>query len=109
MYPPVALGQLRISSSDFALGAKLVIPAGAIMWIPHHSVQNVSFNWDQPEEFLPGEMQKGSETYKLSLDHVIGGVVASITSALHLYYTYGMNILGVLKRKLRPAVQQFEH
>ena len=56
MYPPVALGQLRVSSSDFALGAQLVVPAGAIMWIPHHSMQNVSYNWDQPEKFLPGEM-----------------------------------------------------
>lgn len=55
MYPPVAIGQLRVSySHDIALGGQLIIPAGTVIWVPHHSIQNVSFNWDEPKKFLPG-------------------------------------------------------
>ena len=56
MYPPVAIGQMRVSySHDITLGGQLSIPAGTVLWVPHHSIQNVSFNWDQPQKFLPGE------------------------------------------------------
>ena len=56
MYPPVGIGQMRVSySHDITLGGKLSIPAGTVLWVPHHSIQNVSFNWDEPQKFTPGE------------------------------------------------------
>ncbi len=56
MYPPVAIGQLRVSySHDITLGGQLSVPAGTVLWVPHHSIQNVSFNWDEPQKFQPGE------------------------------------------------------
>ena len=56
MYPPVAIGQVRVSAShDITLGGRLRLPAGTVMWVPHHAIQNASFNWDQPAKFLPGE------------------------------------------------------
>ena len=56
MYPPVAIGQLRVSySHDITLGGQLNVPAGTVLWVPHHSIQNVSFNWDEPQIFQPGE------------------------------------------------------
>lgn len=56
MYPPVGIGQLRVSySHDITLGGQLSIPAGTVLWVPHHSIQNVSFNWDEPQKFLPGK------------------------------------------------------
>ena len=55
MYPPVAIGQMRVSySHDIVLGGQLSVPAGTVLWVPHHAMQNVSFNWDEPEKFLPG-------------------------------------------------------
>ncbi|CAL5224619.1 g7335 [Coccomyxa viridis] len=54
MYPPVGIGQIRVAEKhDIVLGGKLHIPAGTIMWIPHHAIQNVSFNWDDHDKFLP--------------------------------------------------------
>ena len=29
------------------------------MQVPHHAIQNVSFNWDDHDKFLPGEHAKG--------------------------------------------------
>jgi cytochrome P450 len=56
MYPPVAIGQVRISRAhDITLGGRLLIPAGTAIWVPHHAIQNVSFNWDDPDKFKPGE------------------------------------------------------
>ena len=56
MYPPVGIGQLRVSySHDITLGGQLNVPAGTVLWVPHHSIQNVSYNWDSPEKFQPGE------------------------------------------------------
>lgn len=56
MYPPVGIGQVRISTShDIMLADQLHIPAGTCIWVPHHAMQNASFNWDDPDKFLPGE------------------------------------------------------
>ena len=55
MYPPVGIGQVRISNShDITLADRLHIPAGTCIWVPHHAIQNASFNWDDPEKFMPG-------------------------------------------------------
>jgi cytochrome P450 len=57
MYPPVGIGQVRISTShDITLADQLHIPAGTCIWVPHHAIQNASFNWDDPDKFLPGEL-----------------------------------------------------
>ena len=29
--------------------------AGLRVQVPHHAIQNVSFNWDDHDKFLPGE------------------------------------------------------
>jgi len=58
MYPPVGIGQVRISNShDITLADRLHIPAGTCIWVPHHAMQNASFNWDDPEKFMPGMTQ----------------------------------------------------
>lgn len=55
MYPPVGIGQLRVSNThDITLAGRLHIPAGTQMWVPHHAIQNVSFNWDDHDKFKPG-------------------------------------------------------
>jgi cytochrome P450 len=55
MYPPVAIGQVRVNwAQDITLACRLHLPAGTAVWVPHHGIQNASFNWDQPESFLPG-------------------------------------------------------
>lgn len=56
MYPPVGLGQLRVNPKrDLTLaGGRLAIPAGTVVWVPHHAMHNAEHNWDQPTEFLPG-------------------------------------------------------
>ena len=55
MYPPVAVGQVRVSAThDITLAGKLHLPAGTVMWVPHHAIQNASYNWDDPDKFLPG-------------------------------------------------------
>ena len=55
MYPPVGIGQLRVTfKHELVLARKLTVPKGTIMWVPHHALQNVSFNWDDPDKFLPG-------------------------------------------------------
>ncbi|KAK9904844.1 hypothetical protein WJX75_003698 [Coccomyxa subellipsoidea] len=54
MYPPVGIGQLSVSySHDITLAGRLHIPAGTIIWVPHHAIQNVSFNWDDANKFKP--------------------------------------------------------
>ncbi|KAK9916187.1 hypothetical protein WJX75_009837 [Coccomyxa subellipsoidea] len=54
MYPPVSVGQVRVSNThDITLGGRLHIPAGTAIWVPHHAIQNVSYNWDEPEKFKP--------------------------------------------------------
>lgn len=58
MYPPVGIGQVRISNShDITLADRLHIPAGTCIWVPHHAIQNASFNWDDPTKFMPGVLR----------------------------------------------------
>ena len=55
MYPPVGVGQVRVSfQHDLVLAGKLAVPKGTLLWVPHHGLQNVSFNWDEPDRFQPG-------------------------------------------------------
>ncbi len=56
MYPPVGIGQIRVSQShDIMLcGGKLAIPRGTLLWVPHHAMHNAAANWDLPAEFRPG-------------------------------------------------------
>ena len=55
MYPPVGIGQIRTARKhDITLAGKLHVPRGTLLWVPHQALQNVSFNWDQPNQFLPG-------------------------------------------------------
>ncbi len=59
MYPPVGIGQIRVSHShDITLAGRLHIPAGTQIWVPHHAIQNVSFNWDDADKFKPGMMTR---------------------------------------------------
>ena len=54
MYPPVGAGQVRISDRDLSLAnGRLFVPAGTMLWVPHHSLQNAEHNWEEPEKFLP--------------------------------------------------------
>ena len=55
MYPPVAVGQIRIAwGHDITLAGRLHLPAGTAVWVPHQAIQTASFNWDSPEKFMPG-------------------------------------------------------
>lgn len=54
MYPPVAIGQARTVTADLSIGNILRLPAGTCAIVPHHAMQSASFNWDKPNEFLPG-------------------------------------------------------
>ncbi len=64
MYPPVAVGQVRVSNThDITLGGRLHIPAGTAIWVPHHAIQNVSFNWDDAEMFKPGALACPSPSF----------------------------------------------
>ena len=59
MYPPVAVGQVRINwAQDITLAGRLHLPAGTAVWVPHHAIQNATFNWDDPDRFLPGEASR---------------------------------------------------
>ena len=54
MFPPVAIGQARLVSADLRLAGGFCLPAGAAALVPHHAMHSASFNWDKPNEFLPG-------------------------------------------------------
>ena len=54
MFPPVAIGQARLVSADLKLAGGFCLPAGAAALVPHHAMHSASFNWDKPNEFLPG-------------------------------------------------------
>lgn len=56
MYPPVAIGQARVLSADLSLGDTLRLPSGTCAIVPHHAMHSTSFNWDKPNEFLPGAL-----------------------------------------------------
>ena len=58
MYPPLGLGQIRMSPNDVTLGEKLKIPKGTLVWVPHHGIMNTEHNWDDPEKFMPGETRQ---------------------------------------------------
>lgn len=61
MYPPVSVGQVRVSNThDITLAGRLHIPAGTAIWVPHHAIQNVSFNWDAADKFVPGAQPANS-------------------------------------------------
>ncbi len=66
MYPPVGIGQARVCAShDTIVGGHLHLPAGTLIAMPHHTIHNVSFNWDLPDKFIPGEQR--SPAQKLGL------------------------------------------
>ena len=54
MFPPVAIGQARLVSADLRLAGGFCLPAGAAALVPHHAMHSASFNWDKPNDFLPG-------------------------------------------------------
>ena len=54
MFPPVAIGQARLVSADLRLSGNFCLPAGVAALVPHHAMHSVSFNWDKPNELLPG-------------------------------------------------------
>ena len=87
MYPPVGIGQMRVSySHDITLGGKLSIPAGTVLWVPHHSIQNVSFNWDEPQKFTPGEPRVSCRVlhpcapFPLGINHIAHAAVESVVA-----------------------------
>lgn len=55
MYPPLGLGQIRISQNDVTLGRRLRIPKGTLIWVPHHGIMNTELNWENPTQFSPGK------------------------------------------------------
>ena len=56
MYPPVGIGQGRVCMShDTVVGGHLRLPAGTCVAMPHHTIHNASFNWDDHDKFLPGK------------------------------------------------------
>ena len=59
--------QMRISYEvDVVLGGgNLVIPRGTILWVPHHAMHNSIHNWDRPDEFLPGTVERTACVYQL--------------------------------------------
>ena len=70
MYPPVGIGQAKVCAArDTRLGG-LLLPAGTLIATPHHTIHNVSFNWDTPQEFLPGECSPCHLTAVLPDDQV---------------------------------------
>lgn len=54
MYPPLGLGQVRVSPQDVAIGGRLNIPKGTLVWVPHHGIMNTEVNWEKPRLFQPG-------------------------------------------------------
>lgn len=62
LYPPVGIGQIRVSRRhDMTLAGKLHLPRGTMLWVPHHAIQNTSFNWDYPDQFVPGALGAAAE------------------------------------------------
>ena len=56
MYPAIGVGQLRVCATDTDVAGHLKLPAGTILWMPHHTIQNSCLNWDEPDSFIPGEV-----------------------------------------------------
>jgi cytochrome P450 len=61
MYPPVGIGQIRVChTQDLVLaGGRLTVPRGALVWVPHHAMQNARHNWDDPDTFKPERWLEG--------------------------------------------------
>ena len=69
MFPPVAIGQARLVSADLKLAGGFCLPAGTAALVPHHAMHSASFNWDKPNEFLPGSSPP-TQSMPLSLGYV---------------------------------------
>ncbi|CAL8469474.1 g9015 [Coccomyxa elongata] len=65
MYPPVGIGQIRVSHSHDVMlcGGKLAIPRGTLLWVPHHAMHNTAANWDLPAEFRPERWREAGAEY----------------------------------------------
>ena len=57
MHPAIGVGQLRVCTTDTDLAGQMMLPAGTVLWMPHHAIQNSRLNWDKPDSFLPGQWQ----------------------------------------------------
>ena len=80
MYPPVGIGQAKVCAArDTRLGG-LLLPAGTLIATPHHTIHNVSFNWDTPQAFLPGEYSPCHLTAVLPDDQV-GSTLCAVLHA----------------------------
>ena len=56
MHPAIGVGQVRVCAVDTDFAGHLKLPAGTVLWMPHHAIQNSHLNWDQPESFKPGQL-----------------------------------------------------
>ena len=55
MHPAIGVGQLRVCTTDTNLAGHMMLPAGTVLWMPHHAIQNSHLNWDKPDSFVPGQ------------------------------------------------------
>lgn len=58
LYPPVGAGQVRLVNQAITLHCGLEVPAGAIIWVPHHGLHTSSRNWSNSKDFIPGDGRK---------------------------------------------------
>ena len=65
LYPPVGAGQVRLVNQGMTLHSGVEVPAGAIIWVPHHGLHTSSRNWDNSKEFIPGKTARSSVLYLL--------------------------------------------
>lgn len=60
LYPAVGIGHFRVNFlQDLTLAGQLRIPKGGAIWLASHALHNASFNWDDPDAFLPGRVLQG--------------------------------------------------
>jgi len=77
MYPPVAVGQIRVSSRDLSLAGQLTLPAGTALWVPTAALHMAAHNWPQPEAFLPGARARPSAGLSPSPEARVTGAQAA--------------------------------
>lgn len=55
LFPVVGSGTTRrnLEKDMWIGGGQLFVPKGVLVWIPMHAVQNVTANWDEPDQFQP--------------------------------------------------------